>query len=161
MKSIVVYYSKSGNTKSIAEAIADTLNAETFQLHLMKKGRRTREEREEENRLFNLALEKSKTCDLLLIGTPTSFKKAHSKIIRFTKEAETNNIGLFCTHYNQIGTTLTDLERILRDRNIRIVGSLEIDNLKPGQFNELDKTVQEGYLENAKDFARECIEMKK
>jgi hypothetical protein len=125
----------------------------------MKKGRRTREEREEENRLFNLALEKSKTCDLLLIGTPTSFKKAPAKIIRFIKEAETKNIGLFCTHYNQLGTTLTDLETVLKNRNIRIVGSLEIDNLKPGQFKELDKTIQENYLKNAKKFARECVEM--
>lgn len=157
MKSIVIYYSKSGNTKKIAEYAADILRTEALSLNLIsKKGRGTKEEQDKEKKLFNSALKKSKNVDLVIIGTPTSFQKAHSKIIRFSKKVETKNIGLFCTHYNQFGTTFADLEAILKDRDIKIINTLEFDNLKPGQFLELDKSAQNNYFKKLKDFVKVC-----
>ncbi|NHJ38584.1 MAG: hypothetical protein FK731_01030, partial [Asgard group archaeon] len=124
MKALVIYHSKTNNTKSIAEIIAKQLKTEAIPINLLeKKGRGTKEEQEKEKELFNDALNKSKDFDLIIIGTPTSFQKAHSKIIRFVKAVECLKAALFCTYYNKVGTTLTDLEDILKERKIQLVTS--------------------------------------
>lgn len=157
MKLLVVYYSKSGNTKSIADVMAQNLHTEALPLNLMeKKGRGTEEEREKEKEFFNCALEASTSADLVLIGTPTSFKQAHSKVTRFTKAVEAKNAGLFCTHYKKIGTTLTDLEVLLKERGIPVVGSCEFGGLTSGQFKELDTSTREEYMKRAEEFAKKC-----
>lgn len=158
MESLVVYHSKSGNTKSIADVMAQTLNAEALPLNLMeKKGRGTKEEREKEKEFFDYALEKSRNADLVIIGTPTSFKKAHSKVIRFTRAVEAHTVGLFCTHDTKVGTTVTDLEAILKGRGIHVVGSIEFGGLKPHQFKGFDASVKEDYSRRAEEFVKNCI----
>lgn len=158
MKLLVVYYSKNGNTKSIADVMAQNLHTEALPLNLIeKKGRGTEEEREKEKKFFSYALEASTNADLVLIGTPTSFKKAHSKVIRFTKAVEAKNVGLFCTHYKQIGTTLTDLEVLLKERGIPVAGGIGFGGLNSGQFKELDASIREDYLRKAEEFAKKCV----
>jgi len=157
MKSIVIYFSKTKNTKTIAEVIAKALQTKAIPLNLItKKGRGTEEEREKEKKFFSRALAAGKKADFIIIGTPTSFQKAHSKIMRFTRDVEAKNIALFCTYYNKVGTTLTDLKAMLKNRKINVVGSLEIGNLKPGQFKELDKPTQNKYIKRAKEFVKHC-----
>jgi flavodoxin len=157
MKATIVYFSKSGNTRGVAEAMAEELVASSFSVNLMeKKGRGTKEERDREKELFNEALEASRGADLVLIGTPTSFQQAKSQILRFTRQVEAENVGLFCTHQNKLGTTLSDLEEILQERHTNLAGSLAFDNLKPGQLGELDEAAREEYLERARRFARDC-----
>jgi flavodoxin len=157
MKATIVYFSKSGNTKAVGEAMAQELAAPSFSVNLMeKKGRGTKEERDREKELFNEALEASREADLVLIGTPTSFQQAKSQILRFTRQVEAQNVGLFCTHQNKLGTTLTDLEEILQERGISLAGSLAFENLKAGQLGEFDQATREEYLERARAFARDC-----
>ena len=127
----VIYVSKSGNTKVVAEAIASLFEVEALPLNLIeKKGRGTKEERDREKALFETALEKSRDVDLAFIGTPTYFQQAHSKVTRFTKRVEVANVALFCTYTNKVGETLTGLEEILADRGIGHVGSLGVGDLK-------------------------------
>jgi flavorubredoxin len=157
MKATVVYFSKSGNTRGVAEVLADELTAPSFSVNLMeKKGRGTREEQAREKELFNEALEASRAADLVLIGTPTSFQQAKSQILRFTRQVEAHHVGLFCTHQNKLGTTLSDLEEILEERGIELACSLAFENLKPGQLGELDEATRVEYLERARGFARAC-----
>ena len=85
MEAIIVYFSKSGNTRGVADAMAQELDAPSHSVNLMeKKGRGTKEDRDREKELFNEALEASRGADLALIGTPTSFKQAKSQILSFT-----------------------------------------------------------------------------
>jgi flavodoxin len=157
VKATIVYFSKSGNTRGVAEAMAEELGVPCFSVNLMeKKGRGTKEEQAREKELFNEALEASRGADLVLIGTPTSFQQAKSQILRFTRQVEAQHVGLFCTHQNKLGTTLSDLEEILHEGGIELAGSLAFDNLKPGQLGESDKATRGEYLDRARIFAREC-----
>jgi hypothetical protein len=121
MKSIVVYYSKTGNTKDVADLIAKGLECKVFPVNLMdKKNRGTKEERNTEKELYNNAIQKSVNCDLAVIGTPTGFQRAKSMIQRFVRDVQADAVALFCTYDNKIGTTLTDLEDALTRARIWI-----------------------------------------
>ncbi len=158
MKVVVIYYSKTGNTKSIAEVIAKRSKAKIQPINLVeKKGRGTEEERQKEVELFELALNEGKYADLLFIGTSTSFKKAQSKIRRFVKLVETKRIALFCTYTKDLGITLTELEDILIERNIEVIGKQEFGGLKTGQYKELINEEKEKYIEKAERFAEFCL----
>ena len=159
MKVVVVYYSKTGNTKRIAEIIAEKGKAKIIPINLLeKKGRGTEEERLKEAEFFQLALKESENADLLIIGTSTSFKQAQSKIRRFTKSVKTKNASLFCTFTNDVGITLTELEEILRENDITVIGTQEFGGLKTGQFKELKEEERKKYIEKAEKFAEQCIE---
>lgn len=158
MKSIVVYRSKSGNTKGIAEVIAKKLKAEVLPVNLPeKKGRGTKAEQQQEKEMFAAALEACKDADLVIIGTPVYFKKAHSQISRFCKEVEAKNVGLFCTYISKMETTLEELEAILKERGIRVVGTADFGNLNSGQFEKLDKTGHDEYIKKADVYVKGCL----
>lgn len=155
MRNCVVYVSKSGNTKAVAVEIARELGAKAMSLNLIgKKGRGTKEDRDEEKKLFAKALEESKGADLVVVGSPTGFRKAHSKAIRFTKQVEARAMGFFCTYTNKVGTTLTDLEDIARERGINHVGSLAVGGLRQGEFMELKREKKAQILGEANSFAK-------
>ena len=142
MKILVVYFSKTGNTKSIAEIIAKNCKAKLLPINLLeKKGRGTEEERKIEAKLFDQALGESQTADLVIIGSSTSFKQAQSKIRRFTRSVEAKAAALFCTFTKDVGITLTELEEMLVEKNIQVIGMQEFGGLKTGQFKELKDDV--------------------
>ena len=157
MIAVVVYYSKSGNTKALADAISKDLGAEALTVNLMeKKGQGTKEQRQREKILYAEALAAAQRADLVVVGTPTGFQKAKSMIVRFVRDVEASNVGLFCTYYDKVGTTLTDLEDILRDRDIRVASTHAFAGLNPGQFAELDREAREHYLRDARQFVEAC-----
>jgi flavodoxin len=131
MKVIVVYYSKTGNTKNVAELIANNLGCISYPVNLQdKKGRGTKEERDKEKELYNKALQESIDCDLVIIGTPTSFQKPKSMIQRYVRDVQTQTAALFCTYNNKVGSTLIDLENTLLERGIKVVQKLSIGGFK-------------------------------
>ncbi|MCK5184184.1 MAG: flavodoxin family protein [Candidatus Heimdallarchaeota archaeon] len=159
MKVIVVYYSKTGNTQSIAGIIADKSKAKILPINLLeKKGRGTEEERLKEAELFQLALNTSENADLVFIGTSTSFKQPQSKIRRFTKSVKAKKASLFCTFRKDVGTTLTELEEILSENKIAVIGMQEFGGLKTGQLKELKEEERKKYIEKAEKFAEQCLE---
>jgi flavodoxin len=162
LKILVIYYSKTSNTKSISEIIAKTSKAKLLPINLLeKKGRGTEEERQKEAELFKQALKESQVADLVFIGTSTSFKQAQSKIKRFAKNVETKAAALFCTFTKDVGITLTELEEILTEKKIRVVGMQEFGGLKTGQFTELTSEEREKYQRKAEEFAKKSVkEMK-
>jgi flavodoxin len=157
LKSVVIYLSKSGNTKRIAEAMAKTLRTNSLPLNLFtKKGRGTKEERMREAELYDQALETCSHADLVIIGTPTHFQTAHSKVLRFVRDVRAKRVGLFCTYYNKIGTTLTALTEKLKKNKIKVIGTAKFSDLKQGQLGELDKRTLKPYIDKAKEFAATC-----
>lgn len=158
MKSIVVYRSKSGNTKAIAEAIAKKLKAKALPVNLLeKKGRGTKEEQQKEKEMFTAALEACKDPDLVIIGTPVSFQQAHSQITRFCKQVEAKNVGLYCTYINKMGTSLSDLKAILEERGISVIGTADFGNLNTGQFVKLDESTRNDCVKKAEEFVERCL----
>jgi len=158
MKSLVVYRSKSGNTKGIAEVIASKLKAKALPVNLLeKKGRGTKEEQQKEKDMFAEALESCKDADLVIIGTPVSFQKAHSQITRFCKQLGAKNVGLFCTYISKPGTALDDLQVILKEKGICVVGFTDFGNLNSGQFDKLDKVGMEEIAGKAGEFIDNCL----
>jgi flavodoxin len=79
VRSVVVYYSKTGNTRKVAEAMAQEIYTQALPLNLSKPGKRTEEERAEEKALFSQAVAKANNADIVLIGTPTEFRQPHPR----------------------------------------------------------------------------------
>jgi flavodoxin len=126
MKTTVVYYSKTGNTKVIADTIAKTLECDSIPINLMKSGRKTKQEIEEEKQIFKNAVEQCNKSDLVFIGTPTEFRKPHPSIVHLIENLTIKNVAVFCTHYGMLGATFYDLEALLLQRNISIINKLKL-----------------------------------
>jgi len=157
MESIVVYYSKTGNTKAVADLIAKGLECSVFPVNLMeKKGRGTKEERTTEKELYDYAIQESVNCDLVVIGTPTGFQSAKSMIQRFVRDVQADTVVLFCTYDNKIGTTLADLENTLTERGIEVIQTMGLGMLKPGEFGELEEPMRSDYLDRIDNFVELC-----
>jgi len=97
MKACVLYCSHTGNTKCLAEAIADLLQAP----------------------IFDVATSEVAVADdfeLLIIGTPaTGFKPAPeiSSFVKHLPESKGKKTILFCTYAFRMGGTLKALEKEL------------------------------------------------
>jgi len=126
MAVVVTYYSKTGNTKRIAETIAEQYDTSTFPLNVMKKGRRNKTQLLEEQRLFDKAIEYANTADLVFIGTPTEFRKPHPRIMEFLEQIRPRMAALFCTYYGMLGATMIDMETYLNRRGIPVADILAL-----------------------------------
>ena len=166
MKITVVYYSKTGNTKTIADTIAEVLGCDSLAINLMKHGRKTKQELDTEKKLFQEAVNKCNKSDLVFIGTPTEFRKPHSKIIALINNLTINKVAVFSTCYGMPGATFYDLESILLQKNISIINRLNFRvgtekyrfNLNISQYK--DKVTPE-HIKEAAGFALKTIKLDK
>lgn len=126
MKAAVVYYSKTGNTRKIAEVVAQALRVEALPLSLATKGRKTRDELAAEKVAWQRALSAAKSAELVILGTPTQFRKPHPSVVKFLEEAEPAGVAVFCTYYGMLGATLIDLEAVVRQHGHRFFGGLAV-----------------------------------
>ena len=96
MRITVAYYSKTGNTKTIADSIARVLGCDSIPINIVKHGRKTKQELDQEKQLFQNAINKCNQSDLVFIGTPTEFRKPHSKIIDLINNLIIKKTTIFC-----------------------------------------------------------------
>jgi flavodoxin len=162
MYTVVVYYSKSGNTKTIAETISKETGAKLLPLNIIKKGRKTKEEKELEKQFVYQALKASKQADFVFIGTPTEFRKPHPKIMEFINSIEAKRVAVFCTYYGMLGATIYDLEARLLQRGIKLVDKLNVmvgtEKYKFNQdVNQYKELIKSEHLQSAKDFALRAL----
>lgn len=161
MKSVVIYYSKTGNTQRIAEIMANEIQMEALPLNIMKKGRRTKKEIEKERTLFSKAIGSAGEAEIVIIGTPTEFRKPHPRVMEFIEGMETRKAAIFCTNYGMLGATIIDMEARLRQKGIQLVGKL---NLCVGteryrfrqDVSQYAERITEAHVLEAKEFARNC-----
>lgn len=162
MKTKVVYYSKTGNTKKIAETISQAIDAEPIALNIIKRGRKTKEEKELEQQYFNRAIKECKSADFVFIGTPTEFRKPHPEIMNFIDSVEAKRVAVFCTYYGMLGATFYDLEARLLQKNIEITGELKImvgtEKYKFKQdVSQYKELIRPEHFQSAKQFALDVI----
>jgi flavodoxin len=133
MNTLIVYFSKSGNTERIAIIMAELLKTEAVSLNIpAKKGKGTTEEQAAEKNLFAIALQRSKDADLLIIGTPIYGGKAPALVRQFTEQAEPKKVGMFCTHIDKLNTALSELQNIFEAKHIQVLDSMAISGCKAG-----------------------------
>ncbi len=82
MKPLVVYYSKTGNTKKVAEAMAQSLQTEALPLNLPKKGRRNKVELAREKALWAKCVNQVLDAELVFVGTPTESRRPHPAVVK-------------------------------------------------------------------------------
>lgn len=159
MSKYVVYVSKSGNTKFIAEKIAEVVGCKLIPLNLIEKqGKGTTGERAQEEAQFLSALKKCKDAELVFVGTPVIAKQPHSLIAKFVNTAEAKRMAFFITYQNTIGFTLKELKDTAEIRSIRFLGEIEYSGLKSGAINELGESDKQDMLKKAEKFAKDCLQ---
>ena len=159
MKKLVVYYSLEGNTKLIAQKIAEATGADLLELKLKKEtidphslskylwgGRQV--VMKEKPELFPFEVDPNQ-YDLLFIGTPVwawNYSPPINTFLSGTKLAD-KKIALFCSHGGAMEKTFKNMEKELAGN--KIVGKID--------FEEPLKNNPEECAEKAKRWAIEII----
>lgn len=129
MKTLVIYYSFEGNTRFIAETIANSINADILELKLKEEikskgfmkyiwgGRQVVRQKVPELILFD---KKPEDYDLIFIGTPVwawTFAPALRTFFT-TVILQNKKISLFCCHGGQVGKTFDKMKVLLSGNTI-------------------------------------------
>lgn len=166
MNITVVYYSKTGNTSTIADNIARVLGCDSISINLMKQGRKTKQELEQENKLFQNAIDKCNKSDFIFIGTPTEFRKPHKRIVDLINNLTEKKVAIFCTYYGMLGATFYDLESHLLQKNISLINKI---NIRVGtekykfnrNINQYKDKITSEHIKIATDFALNTVKLDK
>ena len=134
MKACVLYISRTGNTKRLAEVISELLEAPVFDIAA--------------NPEPSIANE----FDLLVIGTPVMGLRPTPEVHSFVKrlpECTGKKTILFCTYAIRKGGTLNVLEKELAEKGYVTILSVSKRGLKPNKadfsdvLDEIFKAVEE------------------
>jgi flavodoxin len=134
MKACVLYISRTGNTKRLAEAIAEVLEAPIFDISTAPDPSFADE------------------FDLLAVGTPVMGMRPTPEVHSFVKrlpECEGKKAILFCTYAIRKGGTLNVLEKELTEKGYVTIVSVSKRGLKPKKADfsdvlaEITKAVEE------------------
>ena len=127
MKICVWYFSRTGNTKRMAEAIAEATKASAFDIASSEPSI-------------------AEKYDLLIIGTPVEGFRPAKETVDFVEhlpKAEGKKAILFCTHRLWKGSTFKVLERSLSSKGYEVIFSVSKKGMKPDQpadfSEEIDK----------------------
>jgi len=149
MKVLIVYYSKTGNTKQMAEAIAGAIKKENLEVDLKE-------------------VEEIKTKDLLdyqglIFGTPTYYgtcayqiKKLLDESVAFHGKLDGKIGGAFTSSHNIGGgneTTILSILEAMLIHGMIIQGDFQGDHYGPVAIGGLDKRTEENCQRFAKRFA--------
>ena len=128
MKPCVVYFSRTGNTKFMAQAIADAVKAP----------------------LFDIALAEPSVVvdyDMLIFGTPVEgarpAKEALAWVDRLPK-AEGKKSILFCTYKLWVAGTFKNLSEVLKSKGYAVALEVQKRNVKQGKtdFSDVQEKVK-------------------
>ncbi len=128
MNVCVVYFSRTGNTKRLAQAIADATKAPIYDLASAQPS----------------AIE---NCDLLILGTPVEGASPAKETVTFIEnmpETQGKKIILFCT-YRAFGNerTMKNMEKRLAGKGYQIVARVSKKGMKPEKEADFSEVVAE------------------
>ncbi|SCY91178.1 flavodoxin family protein [Alkaliphilus peptidifermentans] len=159
LKAIVVYYSFEGNTKLMAEVMAEAIGADLLGIKPVKEmkskgfskylwgGSQVIMSKKPELEPLNLD---PANYDVIIIGTPVwawTYVPPIATLLD-TVDFKNKGIGLFSCHGGQNGKTFTNLRKALKDSNV--VG--EIDFFEPLSNKQKDA------VEKARQWAKEIVD---
>lgn len=127
MNACVLYFSRTGNTKLLAEAIADTVKAPIFNIASTEPS----------------AIEK---FDLLILGTPVEGSRPAEETLAFIEnmpKKEGKRTILFCTCAFWKGSTFKILEKQLASKGYESILSVSKKGMKPDKEADFSEVVEE------------------
>jgi len=136
----VIYCSKTGNTKKVAEAIADEMKTEAIEAAAVGSG-------------YDM-----KKCDLIFVGSGNYKSAPEREMIEFLKAivpAEDRYAAVFGTAGGSNKGHLSKMKEILEEKEVRVLDEW----CCPGQEYELKNKGRpnEEDLKKARDFARKTL----
>jgi flavodoxin len=117
MKTCVLYFSRTGNTKRMAEAIAESTKAVAFDMTSSDPS-------------------VAEGFDLLIVGTPVEGFRPAKETVDFVErlpKTEGKRAILFCTHAFWKGSTFKILEKELVSKGYDVILSVSKKGIKPDQ----------------------------
>ena len=128
MNTRVVYFSRTGNTKRLAQAIANTAKAPIFDIASTQPA----------------AIE---NFDLLILGTPVEGAKPAKETVAFIESMPTvksKKAILFCTHrLFGSGRTMKTMEKMLQDKGYETVLMVSKKGIKPDKEADFSDVLAE------------------
>jgi flavodoxin len=117
MKTCVLYFSRTGNTKRMAQAIAASTKAPAFDITSSEPSI-------------------AEKYDLLILGTPVEGFRPAKETVAFLEllpKAEDKKAILFCTHKLWKGSTFKVLEKELASKGYKVILSVSKKGMEPDQ----------------------------
>lgn len=117
---LVVYYSRTGNTKKVAEKMAEVLKCDLDEIQDQKNrsgifGWLRGGVDAFNRRLTQIRHEKDpKKYDLVIIGTPVWAGTMTPAVRTYLEQNEFKKVAFFCTYGGQEGKTFQDMEKIIK-----------------------------------------------
>ena len=149
-KVLVIYYSLTGNTKSIAELIREKTGGDVFEIETVKKypadysGITAEAKRELETGELP-ALKKSppdmSSYDLILVGSPVWWYTVSTPVMRFLKQADFagKKVSAFCTHEGGVGKFSSHFKE--QAKNAVVLEGLDLYRPRQAEEGEVDKAL--------------------
>jgi flavodoxin len=135
MNSCVIYFSRTGNTKRLAQAIADATKAPI-------------------NDLASAQPQAIEKCDLLILGTPVEGSSPAKETVAFIEsmpQTQSKKAILFCT-YRVFGNerTMRNMEKRLTSKGYQTIAKVSKKGMKPDKeadfteiLDEVKKAIEE------------------
>jgi flavodoxin len=128
MRTVVLYFSRTGNTKSMAEAIANAIKAPAFDIASSEP-------------------EIVEDYDMVILGTPVEGFRPSKEALAFAETLPTTDSKkaiLFCTYKLGKGSTFKALSKALADKGYNSVLDISKRGVKIGKtdFSDAIKEIQ-------------------
>lgn len=147
MKITFVTFSQTGNTRKVAQAMADTFSEEGYSIQMVA--------------LNNASPDDVRDCDLLGVGTPCFNSQAPTPVRDFLRklpEMKNRPCLVFATSGGAPGKVLYDLASILQSKGAKVVGGIiiraECLHPVPCLYGRFPGRPNSSDLKEAKDFAK-------
>ncbi len=150
IKVLIIYYSLTGNTKSIAEKIRKKTGGDVFEIETVKtypsEYSVLTEEAKRELQTGDLpALKKGppdmSSYDLVLVGSPVWWYTVSTPVMSFLRQADFagKKVSAFCTHEGGIGKFFPHFKE--QARNAVVLEGLDLYNVRQARKGEFDKAL--------------------
>jgi flavodoxin len=128
MNTCVLYFSRTGNTKRLAQAIADLTKAPIYDLTSVERS----------------VIE---NCDLLILGTPVEGASPTKEAMAFVENlpSTTGKKAILFTTYRLFGNerTMKTIEKVLVDKGYKTVLKVSKKGMKPEEEADFTKVLDE------------------
>ena len=149
-KVLVIYYSYTGNTRSIAEMIREKTGGDVFEIETVKeypadRPGTTKEAKRELETSELPALKKSppdmSSYDLIFVGSPVWWYTVSTPVMRFLTQADFagKRVSAFCTHEGGVGKFFPHFKE--QAKNAVVLDGLELYKPRQAEEGEVNKAL--------------------